>query len=352
MVKISEWVPRDGDAIFTKEGFIFYTIGYVHPEDRVIAFIKYIPKELQSHFKVPWLPYEWQLGSTPLVRPKKLYSPQIYASVISSLKEIIPDAVYFNPYVGKELVTVPKKHIKEVYVPSERLKHLLEKQDLDDLERKAVEVVALLSKESGIPMEDFGIHGSISLQMHNQQSDIDICIYGAENFRKVKNAFHNLCAKRVVSLLQADEFDPIRRNRGLYQNTRFVINATRKIEEIKEKFGQYKYEAIMPVEATCRVTNNDESMFRPSIYEVDKCQLKQKKGVKKPSKVVSMIGQFRDFAGVGEKIKVRGMLEKVENLKTGETSYRIVVGSGVGEEYLWPINSLPSSPLEKIIKPD
>ncbi|MFB0562830.1 MAG: hypothetical protein ACETWM_16655 [Candidatus Lokiarchaeia archaeon] len=342
MVKISDWLPRDGDAIFTKEGFIFYTIGYVHPEERVIAFIKYIPKELQDRFNVPWLSFEWKLEGVPLVRPEKLYSPKIYDSFIASLRKIIPDAIYFNPYVGKELVTVPKNHIKNVYVPKERLQFLLGKKDPDKLEKKAIEIIDMLSKDSGVPMEDLGIHGSISLQMHNYQSDIDISVYGSENFRKVKKAFHSLASKDEVSILEIDKFDRIRQNRGLYQDTRFVINATRKIEEITERFGQYRYEAIKPVEAICRVVNEEESMFRPSIYKVDECESKQINKEEEPRRVVSMIGQFRDFASVGEKIKVRGMLEKVEDLTSpGKTEYRIVVGSGKGEEYLWPVNKLP-----------
>ncbi len=341
MVKISDWIPRDGDAIFTKEGFIFYTIGYVHPADRVIAFIKYIPKDLQDRFEVPWLPFEWKLEGIPLVRPEKLYSPKIYNSFITSLRKVIPDAIYFNPYVGKELVTVPKNHIKTVYVPKERLQFLLGKKDYDELEKKAIELVKILSEESGVSIEDFGIHGSISLQMHNYQSDIDIAVYGSENFRRVKKAFHSLASEGEVSILEVDRFDPIRRNRGLYHNIRFVINATRKIEEITERFGQYKYEAIKPVEAICRVVNENESMFRPSIYQVDKCESKQLEKEEMPRRVVSMIGQFRDFANVGEKIKVTGMLEKVEDLASRKTEYRIVVGSGKGEEYLWPLNKLP-----------
>lgn len=341
-MKISDWVPRDGDAIVTKEGFIFYTMGYVHPEDRVIAFIKYIPKELQNRFDVPWLSFEWELEGVPLVRPEKLYSPKIYDSFISSLKKIIPDAVYFNPYIGKELVTVPKNRIKTIYVPNDRLKFLLEKKDPDELEKKALEIIKILSRDSGVSYDDLGIHGSISLQMHNYQSDIDISVYGSENFRRVKEAFHSLALKGEVQILELDEFDPIRQNRGLYKSTRFVINATRKIEEITERFGQFKYEAVKSVEAVCQVVNNNESMFRPSIYEVGDCESKQIKREENPRRVVSMIGQFRDFARVGEKIKVKGLLEKVEDLSSPDKiEYRIVLGSGKGEEYLWPINKLP-----------
>jgi predicted nucleotidyltransferase len=177
--------------------------------------------------------------------------------------------------------------------------------------------------------------------MHNYQSDVDIAVYGSENFKKVKEAFHNLATRGEVSILEADKFDPIRQNRGIYKGSRFVINAIRKIEEITEKFGQYRYKAVKPIEAVCRVVNNNESMFRPSVYEVNNCKSKQIKKGEEPKRVVSMIGQFRDFASIGEEIKVKGMLEKEEDLTSGKEEHRIVVGSGKGEEYLWPMNKLP-----------
>ena len=66
---------RDGDVIVTKQGFIFYTFGYIHPPTRVIAYLKYIPKELSSLFSLVYHTTEWKNETQVLVRPKKLYSP-------------------------------------------------------------------------------------------------------------------------------------------------------------------------------------------------------------------------------------------------------------------------------------
>ncbi|MBS7288426.1 MAG: hypothetical protein KIH01_06690 [Candidatus Freyarchaeota archaeon] len=326
------WTPRDGDIILTDENLIFYTMGYAHPDDRVIAYLKYVPLNLKHLFDVPWLPYTWHLEGVPLVRPAKLYSPKIYRSVILALRRISEDYVYYSPSDGKEVVTVPKGKVRRVYVPSECLKFLLSKEMLDPIEERAVNVIRLLSERSGVPLSNFGIHGSISLQMHSEESDVDITVYGSENFRRVKDALARLVEEGVAEPLLADQFDELRRNRVVFEGMRVVVNATRKLEEIREKYGHYTYRALGPVEVECTVTEDWEAVFRPAVYGVE-CEdgrIRQ---------VVSMIGQFRDVAHGGERVRVKGMLERVEGTDGGWL--RIVVGSGVGDdEYIWPVRGV------------
>ncbi|MHA1711458.1 MAG: hypothetical protein ACTSUS_05280 [Candidatus Freyarchaeota archaeon] len=322
------WTPRDGDAILTEDGLVFYTMGYAHPEDRVVAYLKYVPSSLKDLFDVPWLPYTWRLEGVTLVRPAKLYSPKIYRNVLSALRRISEDYVYYSPCDGKELVTVPRSKIRRVYVPCEQLRLLLRKESLDRLEEKAVKIIRLLSEKSGVPLGDFGVHGSISLQMHGEGSDVDVSVYGSENFRRVKKALLLLADEGVVQPILADRFDELRRNRVLFEGVRVVVNATRKIEEIRERYGQYRYRALRPVEAECTVTEDWEAVFRPAVYGVE-CEDERVK------QVVSMIGQFRDVARRGVRVVAKGMLERVEGEEGGWL--RIVVGSGVGEEeYIWP----------------
>ena len=38
----------DGDTFVTKDGFIMNTFGYEHPDDRVFAFLKYIPAQYKA----------------------------------------------------------------------------------------------------------------------------------------------------------------------------------------------------------------------------------------------------------------------------------------------------------------
>ena len=51
-----------------------------------------------------------------------------------------------------------------------------------------------------------------------------------------------------------------------------------------------------------------------------------------------MIGYYRNVARKGDRIRVSGGLELVENVETGDTYYQVVVGTGIhGNEYIEPI---------------
>jgi len=39
---------RDGDAVVTVHGFIFYVFGYDHPGDRYHGFLKYVPEKHET----------------------------------------------------------------------------------------------------------------------------------------------------------------------------------------------------------------------------------------------------------------------------------------------------------------
>jgi predicted nucleotidyltransferase len=334
---IKEWTPRDGDAILTKEGFIFYVIGYLHPPERVISYVKYVPKKLAEDFDIKWLPYEWKLEDSVLVRPAMLYSPSNYDRILSVFKQNHPEYVVEDKNLRKELLTVPKTSIKSIFEPSARLMRLLEKQKkghLDELEKAAAELIVSISGRSRVPLSRFGIHGSISLGMHNSQSDIDVAVYGAGNFREVLLNMNEMVQEDMdLGLLEESIYDTLRKNRFIWNSRRVVVNAIRMYEEINERFGDFNYiSAGQHLSFTCEVNNDWESVFRPAIYgianykELDPQSRIERS--KQPTQSVSMIGELRGIASTGDKIKVSGSLERVEDAKTGELHhYRAVVGS-------------------------
>jgi predicted nucleotidyltransferase len=335
---ILAWVPRDGDAILTKEGFVFYTFGYLHSPDRVTSYLKYVPKELAKEFSLEWLPYEWNLATVTLVRPVKLYSPANYEHIIKVLMSSRPEYVVDDPNLNKKLLGVPRKSVGAVFQPSLSLTRLLGKEktgQLDQLESAAVKLIKSLSRQTGIPLKSFGVHGSISLGMHNPRSDIDISVYGADNFTMVLRHLNALSNKGAeFKFLEETVFDTLRRNRFIWDNKRVVVNATRSYEELREKFGDFTYVATgRHVSFMCEVTDARESVFRPAIYKVSQYEpLDRQSNVEDcmiPCEAVSMIGEFRGIASKGDKIKVSGSLEKVTVTETGELDhYRAVVGSG------------------------
>jgi len=326
----------DGDAFLTKHNFIFYTFGYEHPPERVSAFLKYIPARLQPCFPLRFIKRRWKLGSVQLVRPEKLYSAENFQKLTEIFRRDFKEYVYSCPFRQKELVSPPKSLIKTVYVPNQCLDALFKKKRRDCLQELALRLTSLLSTESGVPLEDFGLHGSIALNMHSAESDIDLVVYGAENFRRLEAT--------VNRLFREGELDAARKNRGKYKGKVFVYNAVRKPEEVKAKYGDHKCAPVAPITFRCRVEDDSEAMFRPAIYQTGDYQplnsASRFEKAETPKTMVSMIGCYRNVARKGERIEVSGVLERVEHVKSGRVNYQVVVGSGTSEEeYIWQVSS-------------
>lgn len=201
-----------------------------------------------------------------------------------------------------------------------------------------VELTTLLSTASGVPLEDFGVHGSIALNMHTNKSDIDLVVYGARNFRKLEKAVNNLVNEKKLVYHYGHPLDRIRKHKLRFKGKNVVYTAVRKPEEIASKYGDHKYVQVTPVAFSCTVTDDSQAMFRPAVYRITDYSpinpTSEIPGDQKPSTVVSMIGLYRNVGRKGEQIEVSGFLEHVEN---GRAHFQVVVGSGTLEdEYIWP----------------
>lgn len=333
-------IPRDGDAFLSRDNFIFYTFGYEHPDRRTLAFLKYIPSQFSSLFPLEYLPARWKLRSTQLVRPKTLYSVIGLQKTIEAFHRSFPDYLYYCPYRNKEVLCPPRSATKRVYVPSQRLKALLTKKRRNRLQDSTLELVNLLLNSSGVPLEDLGVHGSIALGMETDQSDIDLVVYGTQNFRRLEAAVDKLAKEGALEYSFSNRLDSARRQRGRFGVRPFVYTAVRKREEITTRYGDYKYSVIAPVEFHCRVIDDNEAMFRPALYTIDKIETsRQASHLERytPNTVVSMIGMYRNIARKGDYVEVSGILERTEHLQTGRIGFQVVVGSGISEdEYIWP----------------
>jgi predicted nucleotidyltransferase len=332
----------DGDTFTAKEGFIFNVFGYEHPPDRVFAFLKYIPSTFKSLFRVHYLESTWRYGNKRLFRAERLYTAQNYQAFLSSFRKNFPDYVYFCPFRRKELISAPLDKIEKVFVPRERLDYLMKLKSRDSLQNAAIDLVNLLSTESDVDIQDFGIHGSLALNMHTPRSDIDLVVYGAESFRKLEKTVERLVEAGSLRYKFSNRLDALRRYKGKYRNKIFMYNAVRKPEEITAKYGTLQYGQMNPVTFNCRIRDDAEAMFRPAIYQIEEYEPADASSTldqgTKPRIVTSMIGCYRNVAKKGAKIRVSGMLERVQNVETGEAYHQVVVGTGTSEaERIWPM---------------
>ncbi len=334
-------IYRDGDIILTNNNFIFYAFGYDHPPDKVIAYLKYIPKELQALFQLKWVEFEWDLGDLKFIRPQQLYSPKNFKEIRNVFKDNYPDYLSHDPFIGKTVFIVPDHKIQKRFIPAIQLQELFEKTNPDALEQEAIELIQMISQYSEVPLTELGLHGSLSTGMHVKNSDIDLAVYGAQNYLKVKKTVFGFFKEKKLEYLNETKSDEYRLNKCLYKGRKFVFNGIRKKEEINNTYGQFKFDPIRPLHFYCDVVNSAESMFRPAIYNVEEYFPADDESllVKThwPKQVVSMIGEFRDITKKGDEIEVQGMLEKVDAINGSQYLYRVVVGSGKGKEFIWPV---------------
>ncbi|UCF45145.1 MAG: hypothetical protein JSW44_00435 [Candidatus Bathyarchaeota archaeon] len=335
-------MPADGDTFVTKDGFIFNTFGYEHPQDRVFAFLKYIPAEFKALFNVHMLERTWKYGEGQLFRAEKLYTANNYKAFIATFRKNFPNYVYYCYLRNKELIAAPLSSVENVYVPKDRLNALTNLKNPDSLQKMALELISLVSKESDVGLKHFGIHGSIALNMHALESDIDFVVYGSQNFRKVEVGIARLVNAGKLSYIFRNRLDAARKFQGRYKGKIFMYNATRKPEEVKTKYGMFRFSSIDPVRFQCIVSDDTETMFRPATYKITKYKpLDQASELlmdKIPDRVISNIGCYRNVARKHSEIRVSGKLERVEAIKTGAVFYQVVVGTATSEEeYVCPI---------------
>jgi hypothetical protein len=126
---------RDRDYIQTKDNFFFAVIGNVHPEDRVLAYLKYLPNSSGK----------WVRAGRRYARSIRCYSASNIIRTVDFLRK------YYSRYVFRyepfDIVFsgVPREEIAKHYRPEERLRELLHADHLDRLERKAIELVSIIS---------------------------------------------------------------------------------------------------------------------------------------------------------------------------------------------------------------
>jgi predicted nucleotidyltransferase len=335
----------DGDTFVTKDGFIMNTFGYEHPDDRVFAFLKYIPAQFKGLFNVEMLTRTWKFGTSELTnqlfRAEKLYTAKNYQTFIEAFRKTFPNYLYYDQTRGKELITAPLDAIEQVFVPKDRLVWLQNLPNPDGLQKTALNLIDLISKESGVDCTDLGIHGSIALDMHAPESDIDFVVYGTENFRLMEEAIQRLVNAAKLSYIAGNRIEAARKFQGKYLGKIFMYNATRKPDEVTAKFGDYTYTPLEPVRFAATVCSDAETMYRPATYKISSYQPQDDQSElnldKIPVQIVSNIGCYRNVARTGQQVKAAGTLEKVQNTRDGAAFYQVVVGTATSEEeYIWP----------------
>jgi len=340
---------RDRDYIITPEGFIFAVIGNLHPADRVIAYLKYIPDERGK----------WGVGRSRYRRALEHYNVPSVMDSMRFLREKAPEYVFESTVDGISLPAVPKDRIVKHFCPEVRLIELRSAQNRDELETRALRLIALISEKAGVPIDSLGLTGSILAGIHDPAfSDIDLVVYGFDNALRVRNflsepseavgrlagaSLEKWITERVNStpLTRQNAIDLLARkwNIGLFGDTEFSVHAVHTEVEISKRYGDERYAPLGIVDVTARVVDTKESLFMPAVYGVDSVNLKGKFPACTPDRIVSFEGLYADIAREGDQVSCRGKLERVES--SSGIEHRILVGSpqARGTDFILPFHA-------------
>lgn len=333
--KIMEFIKaREGDFIETIEGLIFDVKGLVHPPNRVIAYLRYFEDPLGERLRN---------GK----RYRKVYSLSERDNI---LKEKYPQYLYYDEIFGELLEGVYKNSIVKHYKPEEKNLTLLKKTNIDIIEKQALKIIQILHDYSKTPIEKLGISGSILINLHTIESDIDIIVYGRRNCINVyeclkdlvingKNGFSKynfIDFKKLYDFRSKDTWIPFEEfykiekrkiSQGKFLGRDFFIRFILDWDEITEKYGDYKYINLGRIKIKAKIEDDDESIFTPCKYIISEAEIIEGEDKSlKPREIVSFRGRFCEQAKRGEWVIAEGKIEKVIS-RNGEEYCRLILGN-------------------------
>jgi len=349
---------RDRDFIESVEGLVFCVIGNIHPQDRVVSYLKYVAG-YKSSIRVKWSRNGIEYG-----RILPFYSAIGVSETMDFLRKNYPYYIVFDEYRSIELIEVPKDHIKIHYKPEEKAMDIV-RNPRDSLEELAKDLIENIASRSGVKTKDFGVTGSILLGIHNlMYSDIDLVVYGRENSYRVRETLNELFsdsksgfskpsgdmlvewARDIARIhpLTIEEamklYRDIKWNRALYKGRQFSLHPVKIENEVSERWEDKIYRPIGLATIRARIIDATDSIFMPAIYVIDDVHIID--GVSIPNTIrfiVSYEGLYIDIAKEGEYVVAYGKVEKVIDLKMGEEYYQLTIGTyeARGKDYIKPV---------------
>jgi len=324
---------REGDLIESIDNIVFDVKGLVHPPNRVVAFIRYVPDPKGNRKRD---------GN----RYSKFYA---LSKRYALLKREYPQYLVNDPVFNTLLCEVPLEDVKQHYQPAQGLQDLRNRNNLDDAEKTALQFMEILKEHAGVPWSKLGVSGSILVKLHEPSSDIDFIVYGTETGYRVQAAMkemledkdspfkaYNLDGLRELfdfrskdTITSFEDFvrtDSRKVSHGKFMGKHFFVRFVKDLNEISEQYGSiiYKPEGNARIKAT--VVDNSESLFTPCSYKLANVEILEGTKVEPIEEIVSFRGRFCEQARSGEAVIAEGKLERVQQ-EGKHDHFRLLLGS-------------------------
>ena len=324
---------REGDLIETKDSIVFDVKGLVHPPNRIVAFIRYVPDPNGNR-----------------ERDQKRYSKYYALSKrYDLLKREYPQYLVNDPVFNTLLCEVPLADVKTHYLPAQGLQDLRNKNNLDEAETAALRFMEILKEQARVQWSKLGVSGSILVKLHEPSSDIDLIVYGSETGYRVQETMkemlenksspfkaYNLDGLRELfdfrskdTITSFEDFvrtDSRKVSHGKFMGKHFFIRFVKDLNEISEQYGSiiYKPEGRARIRAT--IADDSEAVFTPCSYKLANVEILEGTKVEPIEEIVSFRGRFCEQARSGEAVIAEGKLERVQQ-EGKDDHFRLLLGS-------------------------
>lgn len=320
---------RDRDAPITPEGLIFRTYGYDHPTGACFCDLEYASERTYS------------TDNPKAIRdglPVRYYKFYLDGGLKFALAQDPPYQIHHRP-LNRMMVGVDEERLSMVLRPDEHLRELLAGEG-DPLIEATREALNLVTDNSRLRLQDFGVFGSIAHSFHNPRySDIDLIIYGVRQLRELRQSLEDLYSEGQLrnefegwthqdpphhwnfTNYSKEEYGEAQRrklvfatyeSKGLDREVNVEFEPVRRWEEVRNEYETTeRIEELGRVQAVGEILSDDEMGFMPSIYPVRLTNISAHVDPRDVRRVVSYVKEFRLQLEAGEMAIIIGNLERV-----------------------------------------
>ncbi len=328
----------EGFFLVTDDDHIFEVKGVVHPKNRVVAYLRYLPAQ------------DGNRVSSSGVRYRKITSLKEREAYLQGKHN---EYLWFDETRGRLLQAVSLNRIAFVLDPVDCLRQFRDMgRHSSSLQQASLDLVQTLTDIAGIEWGAIGLTGSQLVGLASSESDIDLVIYGEKPARKVysilKERFHaiedldwyagKLLDKHVTfrwgenprwrDVLRKVESDKVLQ--GIFGGYEFFIRMVKSSDEVGCEYEDFEIHNEGMLTVKCHVTDDHDSIFTPCAYGV-LCD-----GLGNLRKLVSYRGRFTEQVSKGMDVEAKGRLESVTDRRSGEEFSQLMLGEN-WDDYLIPL---------------
>ena len=290
------------DFIETREGLIFAVVADVLECGNILCFLRY-------------------------VKSAKGYKKLSTQAANKLLADDYPDYLYHSDARDADLHAVTENSVVKHYLPRSAVSQIRTKLKPDNIESNFCFLLNELERRE-LDISAIGVTGSLLLEAQGSDSDIDLVVYGRDNFFRVR--------KLLQGMIQAGQIQHLDDGlwREAYQKRCCELSFDEYLWHEKRKFNKFSIDGTKVDLSLIAIPNNSQSpagrkrgntviqavvtddhyaFDYPAVYPVDHAQIDE---------IISFTPTYTGQAKKGEHILASGMIEEASNGRL-----RLVVGS-------------------------